>query len=151
MQEPKALKQPQRAAADVQASALAQVRFTAPAETDEEQEAVVVTPTRFQIDGALRSITLVDDSSEYCIEVMDEESERVWEIAVWASPPGSDIALSHCLVVGSKNEAREVLRILTGAPAFVSKASQAARGQQQRGYGGGGVTQKPGRTQQKQG
>lgn len=153
MKEPKTHQQPRRAATDTQASVLAYVRSTVPAEQDDSDDSTSDAgspPTRFEIKGSVRNALLIDGSTEYCIAVLDEEAERVWEVAVWLKPPGSDFTHSHCLVVGSKNQARDVLGELTGTSAKVSKSSQTPtyfRGQSS----GGGVARKPGRTQQKKG
>lgn len=153
MNEPNVFKQPTRADRDIQASVIAQVRHTAPEEADDEGGEQEETETRFSTSGALRTVTLVDDDTEYCADVMDEESERVWHIAVWNNPPDTELDVSHCFVVGSKGQAREILRSLTGEPEFVPNKGQQARGSRQTGYSGpaGQNGQKPGRTQQKQG
>lgn len=147
MKEPNVFKQPIRVDKEIQAGVIAHVRSTTPQDSDEPTEVV---EGRFSTSGALRTVALTDNDEEFCADVMDEESDRVWHIAVWPNPPDSDLDVSHCLVVGSKAQAREILRSLTGAPPFVPKAQRSIGAPQQSGHVGHGG-QKPGRTQQKQG
>ncbi len=162
MENPRVFKRPERADVALQASLLAELRNSPPPAptakdddaADEEEQAHE--PRRFETGTPVHTITLRDGDVEYCADVVDASSERVWYIAVWPNPPEAqglpDAGVSHCFVIGSKNEARDRLAAMTDGPTFVAKKQAHAgdRGTRAAGFEGN-VTRRGTRVQQKQG
>ena len=160
MDEPKVFKRPERAKKEVKKAILAELaKHPAPEPKEEEpaeDEEVEQEPKRFGTGDPIHEFTVVLDEVEYCVDVVDPESERVWLIAVWSKPPAADglpeSAMSHCMVIGSKNEARERLGGMENGPEYIPRKDEAndPRGPRKTGAASSAVTRRS-REAQKQG